>query len=147
MEFIELFTNTYGRFQTSYFHYLNVIHIQNTSIDIFGNRCISTDIDDSHFFITFDEWDLLKMKMVDYISLSTTCFDQFEDLLYYTFETGNIHVTFRKEAQTNVIVLLVSRLLFSGFEEGYQIIIPVNLWDVFENNLDTIFNTKMTHYF
>ena len=147
MEFIELFTNTYGRFQTSYFNFLNVLHIQKNSIDIFGSRTISIDINDSDFFITFEEWELLKEKMIDYISLASSCFENYKDLLYYTFETNYFSVTFRKELQGGIIVISLSRLLFSGFEEGHQIIIPMNLWIIFENNLNDIFNTKMIHFF
>ena len=62
MEFIELVDNIFGRFQTNYLNNLNVVYIQNVVYDFLGNRTIIPDLSDTDFFITIEEWELLKKK-------------------------------------------------------------------------------------
>ena len=62
MEFIELVDNIFGKFQTNYLNNLNVVYIQNVVYDFLGNRTIIPDLSDTDFFITIEEWELLKKK-------------------------------------------------------------------------------------
>ena len=64
MEFIELVDNIFGKFQTNYLNNLNVVYIQNVVYDFLGNRAIIPDLSDTDFFITIEEWELLKKKYI-----------------------------------------------------------------------------------
>ena len=146
MEFIELVDNIFGKFQTNYLNNLNVVYIQNVVYDFLGNRTIIPDLSDTDFFITIEEWELLKKKISMFIEIFTLSDDEYTDPIKYTFQYKHFHITFHLENYESIIIILLSRLMLSGYEEGYQLTIPTASWNVFQENLSNLFYKNVEIY-
>ena len=74
-----------------------------------------------------------------FIEIFTLSDEECTDSIKYTFQYKHFHITFHLENYESIIIILLSRLSQSGYEEGYQLTIPTASWNVFQENLSNLF--------